>query len=362
MSVTIDEIAKKANLAKSTVSKALNRYDDVSQETIEKVSKIAMELGYSPKLSFLNSYGISPTKSDSYKKTRTGIIDLILYRQSFHVRRNEYFLTLIENLHMLAAKEDLLLLESFPQNEQDFDKLLLAGKSDGCILLSNIQAIESQLLYKMKAASTKRPIIFLSNYNKDYELQFHTVRADNVEAGYQAARYALTQGCDPVCFIHQFPMLAIANDRLEGYKKAMKEAGKPATVIDYPLPPKGAGETLLVRNLAAPTDRLTGYVGDGDTSILRFGGRLKAEGVYDPKTMILVGIDGRPSLTPDDVRNATFQLDLESMASLVLHVLSKAVDYKAMPIQRLLVGGRMVEKGKETEEEILIDQKYPQEV
>lgn len=46
--VTIKDISKKCGVAPSTVSKALNGYDDVKPETVEKVRAAARELGYQP--------------------------------------------------------------------------------------------------------------------------------------------------------------------------------------------------------------------------------------------------------------------------------------------------------------------------
>ena len=48
--VTIEEIAKKLGVNKSTVSKALRGFGDINRETAEKIRKAAMELGYNKKL------------------------------------------------------------------------------------------------------------------------------------------------------------------------------------------------------------------------------------------------------------------------------------------------------------------------
>ena len=45
MAVTIKELSKACGLSVSTVSKALNGYPDVSEETREQVRAIALRLG-----------------------------------------------------------------------------------------------------------------------------------------------------------------------------------------------------------------------------------------------------------------------------------------------------------------------------
>ena len=46
--VTLKEIANVCGVSVATVSKALNHASDISQETTEKVSRVARELGYYP--------------------------------------------------------------------------------------------------------------------------------------------------------------------------------------------------------------------------------------------------------------------------------------------------------------------------
>ncbi|RMH03120.1 MAG: LacI family transcriptional regulator, partial [Nitrospirae bacterium] len=48
MSVTIEQLARLAGVSVSTVSKALNGYRDVSDETRERILAVAQETGYYP--------------------------------------------------------------------------------------------------------------------------------------------------------------------------------------------------------------------------------------------------------------------------------------------------------------------------
>ncbi|XID91552.1 LacI family DNA-binding transcriptional regulator [Paenibacillaceae bacterium WGS1546] len=45
---TIKDIAKKAGVSVTTVSRALNGYDDVNEETSRKIKQVATDLSYSP--------------------------------------------------------------------------------------------------------------------------------------------------------------------------------------------------------------------------------------------------------------------------------------------------------------------------
>jgi AraC-like DNA-binding protein len=48
MPVSIRDVARHLNLSITTVSRALNNYEDVSEETRQRVRKAAAELGYIP--------------------------------------------------------------------------------------------------------------------------------------------------------------------------------------------------------------------------------------------------------------------------------------------------------------------------
>ena len=48
MAVTIKELSARCGLSVSTVSKALNDYPDVSEETRQQVRAVAHEMGYRP--------------------------------------------------------------------------------------------------------------------------------------------------------------------------------------------------------------------------------------------------------------------------------------------------------------------------
>ena len=51
---SIRDVAKKAGVSITTVSRALNNYDDVSQETKKRILEISRELHYSPNASARN--------------------------------------------------------------------------------------------------------------------------------------------------------------------------------------------------------------------------------------------------------------------------------------------------------------------
>ena len=67
MTVTLKDIAKRVNRSVTTVSRALNDYDDVSPKTKEEVQRVASEMGYTPS-----------TMAQRLRKQRSDSIGVIL--------------------------------------------------------------------------------------------------------------------------------------------------------------------------------------------------------------------------------------------------------------------------------------------
>ena len=54
MSITVKDVAKKAGVATSTVSRVINDHPSISEETKRKVRKVMEELGYVPNVAARN--------------------------------------------------------------------------------------------------------------------------------------------------------------------------------------------------------------------------------------------------------------------------------------------------------------------
>ena len=112
MTVTIKDIAKKAGYSVTTVSRALNGYDDVNVDTREKILAIAQELGYYPN---------RIAQQLVTKKANTFAV-FTLDRQTF---QNQFITLLISGLMDELALSDYNLL--FPSQ-----RLMSAEEVAGC--------------------------------------------------------------------------------------------------------------------------------------------------------------------------------------------------------------------------------------
>ncbi|SFT25028.1 LacI family DNA-binding transcriptional regulator [Paenibacillus sp. BC26] len=214
MSVTIKDIAKIAGVSPSTVSRVVSNHPRISRETSRKVKEIMDQLGYHPNMM---------AKSLVSKTTQT--IGIVLPRPAEELFLNFFFGELIRGIVTQATRagyDMLMTTVTSDSNELEaISRLVMGRRVDGILLLSS---------------RTSDPIIgFLKQQNFPFVLigrsdEFPDVLSidnNNIQAAYDATSHFIAQGHKRIGFISGPPNLVVSQDRLFGYKKALKEANLP---------------------------------------------------------------------------------------------------------------------------------------
>ena len=107
--ITLEQIANKANVSVSTVSKALSRHKAISKKTIDRITQIAEEMGYTPN-----------ANARSLVKRRANTIGVV-YEVEFGLR-NLFFSAVLEEFRKNAQQNgyDILLLYNNKENNIDY--------------------------------------------------------------------------------------------------------------------------------------------------------------------------------------------------------------------------------------------------
>lgn len=127
MAVTIKDIANRAEKSVTTVSRALNGYNDVSAETRNRVLQVAEELGYEPN-----------TTARQLQKRRTDTLGLIL--PSINPRFSDpFFSELLTGIVEETTRHEFDLLVSFDTASEDetrhYLKFMRSRRVDGFIIV-----------------------------------------------------------------------------------------------------------------------------------------------------------------------------------------------------------------------------------
>ncbi len=209
---TIREVAAKAGVSVTTVSRTLNNRGYISQSMRERIRKAMEELNYQPN---------EVARSLSFQHTR--MIGVLVPEVN-----NPFFAEVVTRLSReLTAHGYRMLLyiaSGTDDDAPDYIAMLRSNQVDGMIVALRSPSVEKELRDGLPTVSFERlPSGGLP-----------TVVCDNLEGGRLAARELLDCGCRrPVMLggrhaIENFP----AFERFRGYRETMEAAGYPAEIYE----------------------------------------------------------------------------------------------------------------------------------
>ena len=198
--VTLKDIAEAVGKSVAAVSRALNNYDDISEETREHIKRVAREMGYAP----------------------TNILGLIL--PSLSPRNSDpYFSELLAGITSEATKQgfDLLVSTCAPGPEETFAylRLINSRRVDGFIVAHpRWRDGRIELLLEKQFPFV---VIGVTNITGD----FLTVSADASTGAKFAVKHLIEQGHERIALINTPPELFFSSEFLAGFREGMLGAG-----------------------------------------------------------------------------------------------------------------------------------------
>ncbi len=214
VNVTIKDVAKRAGVSPSTVSRVIADHPRISPDTKENVRAIMDELGYYP-----NAIARSLVNQTSHS---IGVIRSRLTEENF---ANPFFPAVIQGISSVAHKHRLSLVLStsntFEQEDEECLNLLRQRRVDGVILLASHR--DDQLIPRL--TSDGFPFVLIGRYEGSEEINW--VNNDNVEAARTAVRHLLSKGHRQIACLDGDPRYVVSSDRLVGYEKALRDYNLP---------------------------------------------------------------------------------------------------------------------------------------
>lgn len=200
---TIKDVAKKAGVAVSTASYALNGKGKVSASTLERVRKAALELNYQK-----NGF------ASDLKSTRTNTIALILSDLS-----GPYYSELIKGVQEVTTSNGygLIACSSIGGEESTANKFLREKRVDGAVVLAH--NIDDDLLNL--SANQDFPIVVLDR-NLANDNIIH-VEVNNEDGAMKATEHLIERGHNTIAFVAGPNDSHDSNLRFNGYMKALEK-------------------------------------------------------------------------------------------------------------------------------------------
>ncbi|MEV8443806.1 LacI family DNA-binding transcriptional regulator [Actinosynnema sp. NPDC051121] len=315
---TLKDVAALAGVSVKTVSNVVNGYAFVKPENRRRVEEALTATGYRPNLGARN-----------LRRGRTGFVALVLPELVV-----PYFAELA-GLVLGAAQEhewNVLIEQTLGTRDGERDTLASLGPHmiDGAIV-----SPEALQAHDFGELAPGIPVVMLGEHSVD--LPMDHVGIDNVEAARAAVAHLVDLGRTRIAAIGAHPHRGTAAQRLEGYRKALVEAGLPvrdglvATALNYH---RRDGAEAMARLLAAPEPPDAVFCFN---DLLAVGAvRAAAErGVRVPADVAVVGFDNTeegayslPSLT-------TVAPDKAAIARAAVDLLRRRVDDPGRPPQHV---------------------------
>lgn len=207
--VTLTDIAKMANVSKTTVSMVLNNKDiSVSEDTRNKIHKIVKELNYIPN---------TVARSLSTRKTET--IGIILPDIE-----NPFFSEMARAIEDTAEKlnYNVILCNSYNKKskEEKYVKLLISKLTDGVIFISGGKSEDSLKILE----DNKVPFVIVDRYIESSE-KYNGVFCSNDQGIALGVEYLYEKGKRNVAFVSGSKKLKEAGLRLDAYNNTAERLG-----------------------------------------------------------------------------------------------------------------------------------------
>jgi len=208
---TIIDVAKKANVSVTTVSRVMNNKGYISEETRKKVTDAIASLDYHPSHS-----------ARSLSKKQTFILGLILPDCS-----HPFFSEMIKYVELTADSHGYTIMYCNSMNEKDkeivFINMLKEKRIDGLIM-------GSHNLEPSVYATLDRPLVTFERYI-DESIPY--VTCDNYTGGLLATQHLIEKGCQNLLHISGSLSLDIySNQRLSGFYRACEKKDVQSTHLE----------------------------------------------------------------------------------------------------------------------------------
>lgn len=331
MSVTIKDVAARAGVAPSTVSRVISDSKHISAKTKQKVRKVMEELGY-----HLN-YSAQMLATQSTKT-----IGIIMKNSTTESMHNSFFPEVIRGISALSSKYEFSLSLTTGESEEeifnDTVKMVRGKRVDGMIVLYSKKddrvvpyLIESGIPFVVIGKPLFEPskIMFVDN--------------DNVQATKEATDYLLNLGHINIAFIGEDTEFEVGEARLNGYSQAMREKN-----LDIPeqyiknLHPNADHGQQVVSELIELSSPPTALVVTNDLNALILLSALSEKNIKVPEDMSLISFNNsiisrisNPPLTTVDTQ--IFQLGCEAASCLIELVKDPLIFKKSVIIPTFIV-------------------------
>lgn len=208
--VRLKDIAVRAGVSIMTVSKALRDAPDISAATKARVRGLAESMSY------------TPNRAAQGLRTRSTMLLGLVIPAATNPLFGRLLLAVEELAH--AHGYEILLHHTMnqPEREEIIVRRLISRRVEG-LLISPVYRLEPTATVYDELARQGIPTVLLG-HRAPFCQSFPSVETDDLGGSYTLTRHLLTQGHERIAFFTGPATVPAAQERLEGYRRALREA------------------------------------------------------------------------------------------------------------------------------------------
>lgn len=338
MRVTIRDVAKKAQVSISTVSKVINDSPTIPSSTKKRIRQIMKELNYYP-----NRIARSFAQQSSYT------IGILMELKRSYAFIDPYLYEILGGIEEVAQQNGYLLTlsnsDSIVNSGNALDKLIMEKRVDGLII--HVASITKNVIQKLEEHDF--PYIVIGQ--PEYDTNVCWIDINNKLAGEIATTHLIEEGYSHIAFIGGKSKDAISAKRQSGYKTVLQNH---SIKVNKDYVKEGDADTeggyrmmneLL--DLPTPPDSVVCV-----SNFVAFGAikAIQERGLKIPKDIALIGFDNYPLSQYTDPPLSVVDIDVFELGVHAANALMNKLKNPTLQVQYNMLSPNLIvrESSKKT--------------
>jgi LacI family transcriptional regulator len=326
--LTLEDIAHKAGVSRSTVSRVVSDHPNVRDSVRKRVLEVIQTTGYHPNAA-----------ARTLASQRSWMIGLVLPRSVSSFFTDPYFPRLTQGIAQACNQYNftlgLFLVGTTEDEEKLFPRISRRSFLDGVLVQSG--QVGDHLIDRL--IRTDIPLVVAGRPFQMNEVSF--IDVDNVNAAFNAVTHLIRLGYRRIGTITGAVNSTVTIDRKEGYLKALAERGRE---VDEALLAEGdfteaGGYYAMQKLLAARPDAIFAA-----SDMMAIGAMRAAReaGLSIPEDIAFVGFDDLPLATFPDPQLTTVRQPVSQFGFMAVEILIDLIENGIKPARRIIMDTELI--------------------
>jgi len=329
--MTLKDIAKEAGVSTMTVSNVVNgRHERVSEQTLERISKIIKKYNYSPNMN---------ARSLSAKNSRIIFLIIPLSHNETNMFYSPYISSLLGIMEYQLRINGYYAMIRSVYGFDELDALFKNWPADGAIfLLPDFDCFLDRILDNIHI-----PLVFLDSCHTREDLI--NVSCDDAKGTYLSTRYLINLEHKNIAFMADYKNSDLLTARFHGYCRALEESHIPLNPdLVFEEPPDYEHGIRVGQMIASSQTPVTAVVTTSDYSAVGIMEGARLGGLRVPTQLSVIGFDDLPFCKYCVPKLTTISQNIEAKATAATSLLMKKIASGTLENNKVTVDVQLIER------------------